>query len=186
MPTATLHGSKGSGFAASVVVDAMKSKCPTVTGRVRLDVVQGDAHLRPTFACQIVRDDGAGAASELVDLVANRHDAAHRADLVISLTRELGISPYGRDDLIWSIGTGLDGCYRVADAGFHRQEIGEVAHLPPPRRETPVHWTKVEAARFAGTCPDQLGAFFDSVAAAGQPAAANEVRSEMARLGVPS
>ncbi len=114
------------------------------------------------------------------------HNSAQRADLVVALTHELGIGPYGRDSLIWTIGTGLDRCARVADAGFHRQEIAAAVHFPPPLRETPVQWTKIEAARFAGTCPDRLRAFFDSVVAAGQPAAANEVRNEMAHVGVVS
>ena len=74
----------------------------------------------------------------------------------------------------------------MADADWHRQQIAAAMHFPPSQRETPEHWTKVEAARFAGTCPEQLTAFFDSVATAGQPAAAEEVRAELAKLGFPS
>lgn len=35
-----------------------------------------------------------------------------------------------------------------------------------------------------GTCPQQLGAFFDSVAEAGQAGPANAVRSKLVALGV--
>ncbi len=162
----------------------MQATCGTAATRVRLDLIQGDAHLRPVFKCRVVRLDETAAEAKLVDLVSHRHDAARRADLVVMLSHELRI-PRDRSLVVWSIGSGIDGCYRIADTNFHRQEIAAAARqLPPPARETSVRWTEIEAVRFAGTCPEQLRAFFDSVASAGYPAAAAIVRSELTRLGV--
>jgi hypothetical protein len=94
------------------------------------------------------------------------------------------VHPYPRTDMIWQIGTGTNLCSHVDDVELHRREIAEAGASSRP--ETPLQWTKVEAVRFAGTCRKRLGDFFDSVARAGQPAAASSVRKELARLGVPS
>ena len=70
----------------------------------------------------------------------------------------------------------------TVNVALHRRDIAEVAASTRP--ETPVHWTQVEAVRYAGTCPQRLGMFFDTVAQAGQPEAARVVRGQLAHLGV--
>jgi hypothetical protein len=172
----------GSFSSPDTIVTQLRDQCPTDSGRIRLDMRQGDVHLRPVFECSSVRDNAAGAEAELVALVQDRHDAAHRADRVNTVAAALGIKGYGRDALIWSIGIGIDGCFRVADATFHAQEMDSALHSST--HETPLHWTKVEAARFVGTCPEQLDAFLDSVTTAGRPAAATAVRNTLVRLNV--
>jgi len=169
----------GSLMPLEVVVKQIRKECPRRSGQARLDLRQGDTHLRPVFECSIVRDNPPGAAAELVAMVEHRHDAGHRADQINAVAAELGIKGYGRSALIWSIGTGVDGCYRVADAVFHAQELASAARST---HESPVQWTKAEAARLVGMCPEQLDAFFNSVAQAGQPAAATAVRKELVRL----
>jgi hypothetical protein len=170
--------------APTTVAHEMASHCPSSHGKVGLDLHQGTVHLRAQFTCALARHNPSGLAAELVDRVIDRNHAAQRADLTNTLAREVGVRPYPRGDLIWSIGTGASVCYRVDDTAFHRTELAESAHSTDP--ETSLHWTRVEAVRFAGTCPQRLDAFFDSVARAGQPAAAAEVRKELTHLGVSS
>jgi hypothetical protein len=166
----------------ATVASEMASRCASSHGKVGLDLHEGTVHVRTQFTCALARDDQSGLADELVELVANRNDASTRADLINTLAHEVGVNPYPRADMVWEIGTGGDGCYRIDDVDFHRQELAETAAGSRP--ETPVHWAEVEAVRYAGTCPQKLGAFFDTLAQAGQPAAARTVRAELEHLGV--
>jgi len=165
------------------VVKELKQRCASRHGQVLLDLTQGDVHLRAPLSCQVLRDNAAGAQAELVELVANRNDAARRADLIVALSHEFRIPTADRDFLIWTIGTGTSVCFRVADVALYRGELAMVAP-PGPSHETPVHWTQVEAARIAGICPSRLDAFFDAVTRAGQPQASKLVRAQLQALGV--
>jgi hypothetical protein len=162
----------------------MASHCSSSRGQVGLDFRQGTAHLRARFTCALARNNQPGLTDELVALVANRNDASTRADLVNTLAHEVGVNAYPRADLVWSIGTGAVPCFRIDDVAMHREDLADAAASSRP--ETPVHWAEVEAVRYAGTCPQKLGTFFDTLAQAGQPAAARTVRAELTRLGVSS
>lgn len=163
------------------IVSGLRNQCTRGQEQVRLDLREGDAHLRPVFDCALLRDNPSGAEAELIDLVRDRHDAARRADATNTVAAEFGVHSYDRSMLIWTIGTGRDGCDRITDVPFHREELDTASRY---EHESAVHWTQVEAARFVGTCPAQLGAFLDSVAAAGQPEAAAAVRTKLFGLGV--
>lgn len=182
VPTVVEHPAKTGIIEPSLLASLMKHKCPSSRGDVALDLRQGTVHLRDTVSCALARDNPSGLEQELVGLVANRNDASTRADLVNTLAHEVGVHVYPRADLVWSIGTNTNPCYRVDDVAIHREDLADSAASTRP--ETPVHWAEVEAVRYAGTCPQKLGAFFDTLARAGQPAAARTVRAELVRLGV--
>jgi hypothetical protein len=171
------------------VVGQLKSGCPDRSAKIRLDLEQGDAHLRHVFGCDLVRTNEARAEAAVLDLVRTRHDATRRADRVIRFDTAFNVkfrldNPAG---LIWTIGTGFDGasCTRAGDGKFHRDELALVTPRGP-NHESPARWTEIEASWIAAVCPDRLPIFFSSLARAGQPAAANTVRAELERLGVGS
>src|SRR5271154_2058725 len=70
VPTARLHNPQNVISDVSQVVDLMKGQCPSSAGRVQLDLVQGDAHLRHVFSCSIVRGNASTAQAEVLNLVA--------------------------------------------------------------------------------------------------------------------
>jgi hypothetical protein len=171
------------------VVGQLKSGCPNRSGKIRLDLKQGDAHLRHVFGCDLVRTNEARAEAAVLDLVRTRHDATRRADRLIRFDTAFKVkfrlhNPAG---LVWSIGTGFDGapCTRAGDSKFHRDELAMVSPLGA-NHESPTRWTEIEASWIAAVCPEQLPIFFSSLARAGQPAAANIVRTELQRLGAGS
>jgi hypothetical protein len=186
VPTVVEHPAKDGLVTPSNLAYLMAQKCGSTRGDVGLDLRQGTLHLRTQFSCALVRENRSGLEQELVDRVAGRNDAGARADLVNTLAHEVGVNAYPRADIVWQIGTGADGCFRVDDVALHRQDISEVGAQPGAFHETPVHWAEVEAVRYAGTCPQKLGAFFATLTQAGQPAAARTVRTELTRLGVTS
>jgi hypothetical protein len=166
----------------SQVVERLRVLCVRRVGAVRLDLRQGDTRLRHVFRCAMVRDDAAGTAAALVNLVHDRHHAARRAALITTLVRAWRLHPYSRSEAIWEIGTGSAdiGCVRATDVTFHREEMDVSARM---NHETPEHWTRVEAARLAGTCPKGLSAFLSSLTNDGVTAAAT-VRAELVQRGV--
>jgi hypothetical protein len=184
VPTVDVHPAKDGIILPSQIAIEMAQKCPSARGEVGFDVREGTAHLHAHVTCALTRADRSGLEQELVELAGRRNDATQRADFVNTLAKELGVRPYPRADMVWDIGMGLDECSRVDDVASHRENLAIAA--AGSERETPVHWTEVEAVRYAGTCRKRLGDFFDSVAKAGQPAAASTVRHELARLGVSS
>jgi hypothetical protein len=147
---------------------------------VRLDLREGDIHLVHVFDCATARHSKALDAAQLVALVADRHDATRRTDRINSVARQLGVHPYSRDDMVWLIGTGIEGCRPLRGADFYRQEIESAGR--GSNHENPEHWTKVEVARLVGTCPTQIAAFLDTIRRAGQPDAAAVVRADLARI----
>jgi hypothetical protein len=179
-PTVSLRSPANAVILPPDVVSRLSTKCSPGIPRVRLDLVQGDVHLRHAFQCAVVKHEAEGEAA-LLDLVARRHGAAEGADLAMELLRELRVTGYGRSNLIWAIGTGL-GCKQISDVALQRQRITDSARWKGPLHQTPTQWTEIEAARYAGGCPDRLDAFFDSVAHAGYPTAAARARAEVTRL----
>jgi hypothetical protein len=184
VPTVVEHPAPNGIVSPANLAYLAKQRCPSNSGKVAIDLRQGTVRLRETFSCALVRENRSGFEQELVDRVASRNDAAARADLVNTLAREVGVNAYPRASLVWSIGTGAAPCFRIDNVALHRQDVADAAASSRP--ETPVHWTEVEAVRYAGTCPQHLGTFFDTLAQAGQPAAARTVRAELTRLGVSS
>jgi hypothetical protein len=168
------------------VVGQLKSGCTKRSGKIRLDLEQGDAHLRHVFGCNLVRSNEARAEAAVLDLVRTRHDATRRADRVIRFATAFNVKSRldNRAGLVWSIGTGFDGasCTRAGDSTFHRDELALVTP-PGANHESPTRWTEIEASWVAAVCPDRLPIFFSSLARAGQSAAANIVRTELQRLG---
>jgi hypothetical protein len=148
---------------------------------VRLDLREGDIRLVHVFDCATARHRKALSAAQLVALVAERHDATRRADRIIAVAGQLGVRAYSRDQMVWEIGTGVEGCRPLRDTAFYRQEIESAGR--GSNHENPEHWTKVEVARLVGTCPTQVVAFLDTVRRAGQPDAAAAVRADLARIG---
>jgi hypothetical protein len=166
----------------NMVLDEVARKCNGTTDAVRLDLRQGDIHLAHDFDCATVRLHKTQSAAQLVALVANRHEATRRADRINTVAAQLGIYGYARDQMIWAIGTGVEGCRPLRDAAFYRDEIDLGGRSK--NHETPLHWTQVEVARLVGTCPTQLGEFLDVVRRSGQAAAAATVREQLVSVGV--
>jgi hypothetical protein len=196
-PTANVPSPpKGDALMLTQVVGDLRTGCHPGRLRTRLNLVQGDEHLRHDFRCRVVRDNATGTQNELVGLVSKDHDAALRADRVIVVEKALGVSVQSRSELIWLLGTGLESasCTKAGDASYHREMLAEAASYKSVGRgrrvtvehQSPIEWTKIEAAYIAGACPDQLGVFFSSLATAGQPAAASAVRHELEGLGTRS
>jgi hypothetical protein len=187
VPTVTQHLPPNAIDTPADVAAALNRECPGNSARVRLDLVQGDIHLRRTFSCALV-GNATAAEADLVDLVAHRHNATQRADRLIRFKKAFNVK-FGRDraGAIWMLGTGFEGlsCTRAGDSAFHRREMAVVTPAGIDR-ESPTRWTEIEAAYIAGVCPDRLPIFFSSVARAGQPAAAKVVRTEVQSLGVGS
>ena len=74
-------------------------------------------------------------------------------------------------------------CDMADDDVFRR---GEIAVSYEQRRETPLHWTRVEAGFLAGACPDELATFFASITRLGQQQVVSQVTAELTGLGVVS
>jgi hypothetical protein len=163
-----------------VALDEVAKACATDRDVVRLDLRQGDIHLVHVFDCATARHHKAQGAAQLVALVADRHDASSRADRINTVARQLAVHPYSRAEMVWVIGTGIEGCTPLRDAAFYRQEIESAGRSAT--HENPQHWTKVEVARLVGTCPAQLSAFLATVRGAGQPYAAAAVRADLIRI----
>jgi hypothetical protein len=187
---------KGETWTLSQVAGYLRAGCPNRSGRIHLDIAQGDTHLRHTFICDQVDHDETGTEAELAGLSSTRHDAAQRADRVIAIEKALRLTQQLRSSLIWNFGTGVDSlsCTRAGDSAYHRRELESAADyssVGPNGSVTPEHqsapeWAKIEVGYIAGACPQQLGAFFTSLAQAGHPKAATAVRGELRALRIPT
>jgi hypothetical protein len=107
---------------------------------------------------------------------------AQRADRVIQIQRDLGLTPYSRAMLLGDFLSHTPGglsCSRADDDGFHRQELQQSTGF-----ETPDHWTRIEAGYIAGACPSKLRPFFASLDRIGEQVAADGVKAALARIGV--
>jgi hypothetical protein len=181
--TVTIDSGRSDVFTTpDVALYEVAQACADDRGTVRLDLRQGDIHIVHIFDCATARHDKALGAAQLVALVADRHDASDRADRINTVAGQLGVHPYSHDQMVWVIGTGVEGCTPLKGASFYREEI-ETAGASSTH-ESPDHWTKVEVARLVGTCPTQLAAFLATISRAGAPEAAAAVRADLARIDV--
>jgi hypothetical protein len=182
VPTVIRHNRPNVISEPSELVAALKSRCASNRGRVRLDLVQGNVHLRPIFACAALRNNPTAAQAELVNLVAHRDNATQRAERIETFQRQLGVPVFPPALLVWPLGTVGDySCTDAGDTALQRRDIQSVAGY-----QSPLTWTKIEAARVAGDCPDRLKLFFSSITAAGYPTAASSVRAQLEKLGLRS
>ncbi len=166
--------------APDAALDQVAKACATDGNVVQLDLRQGDIHLVHVFDCATARHHKGQGAAQLVGLVADRHDASSRVDRINAVARQLAVRPYSRAEMVWLIGTGIEGCTPLREAAFYRGEIESADRSST--HENPEHWTKVEVARLVGTCPAQLSVFLDRVRDAGQPDAAAAVRADLVRI----
>jgi hypothetical protein len=163
-------------IAVASVVDA----CSVDDEAVRLVLHQRDVRLVHVFNCARVRQNPARGAADLLALVVDRHHAASRADRINAAAVQLGLRPREPDEMIWTLGTGVDRCRPLKSVAFYRDEI--VTAGRSTLRENPEHWTKVEIARLVGVCPKQVGEFLNTIRQAGYPHAADAVGKQLTRV----
>jgi hypothetical protein len=158
------------------VVASLRPKCPTAKGSVTLDLAQSG--VRRTYRCSTVLASAVVSDAALAASVAHNHDAARRVDRTIALQKRLGVPPLPRSEFVWYLGTLVAqplNCVHAADVTYERNQLSEAIRSG----DTAVHWLTVEAPIVGGYCPDRLPALYRSVAAAGQPRAAEQVQAEM-------
>jgi hypothetical protein len=107
----------------------------------------------------------------LVSAARRQNGAATKADLIIALDDKLLPDvTYDRDSMIWTIATGnWRPCLRAqrpAEIRANMTAAGQAA------KETPEHWTLVEAVTIVAVCPRQLPALYRNVSRVGEPDAA--------------
>ena len=142
VPTVRRLGPPGGIFEPSELIAALKGDCPSDKGGVRLDLTQGDVHLQPTFACNVVRKNPTAAQSELVNLVADRDNATRRAERIEMMQRKLGVT-VDYQALVWPRQRTrrllLHPCRR------HSLQRGEIKSSTS--FQSPLVWTEIEAAK---------------------------------------
>jgi hypothetical protein len=175
-PTVKLQCCRDVIMTPSQVLIALRQKCTAESGRVTLDLALSD--IRRTFPCSTILASANIADTALAASVAHNHDAARRVDRVRALQGRLGVPPLPRTEFVWSLGTLVAqplNCVHAADVTYERSQLSEAIRSG----DTAVHWLTVEAPLVGGYCPDRLPALYRSMAAAGQPRAAEQVQAEM-------
>jgi nitrite reductase/ring-hydroxylating ferredoxin subunit len=118
----------------------------------------------------------------LVAAASSHRDAGARANAVVDLQEALppaeGLG-YEHDEMVWAIaGSNGVACRR---AQSQQQILRSMSEAAQANRETPEHWTLVEAVFLTGVCPDKLPDLYENVAALGNPIAAQAVKQMIDR-----
>jgi hypothetical protein len=151
--------------------------------RVPVRVVSGDDAFEVSFDCaRIQADRPAAIHAELLNGVADFHDARRRAERVVAVDRALPREHrvgYQRDWMVWSFAGGkTEACRWAHRPRVIRQNMESAASAS---WETPERWTMVEAVKLVGDCPDRLDDLYDNVRRIGEPEAAQAVERRIER-----